>query len=199
MRPVDVRLGWMTVVTVGVLVYGFDSDTTRPAEAAPAIVSAMPADQTRAVQLVLKSYGYTIAVDGIYGPQTTRVVKAWQRSNGLEVDGIAGPITQASLGLTPAARGAQQQVTPTVPPPQPQHYETWLRLAECESGGDWGTNTGNGYYGGLQFALTSWRAVGGAGYPHQASMLEQMARAERLLDAQGWGAWPACARKLGLR
>lgn len=75
----------------------------------------------------------------------------------------------------------------------------WDRLAGCESGGNWSINTGNGYYGGLQFSLSSWRAVGGSGYPHQASREEQIARAEKLLDLQGWGAWPACTAKLGIR
>ena len=75
---------------------------------------------------------------------------------------------------------------------------TWDRLAQCESGGDWSINTGNGYYGGVQFSLSSWRAVGGKGYPHQNSRSEQIYRAERLLDLQGWGAWPTCSRKLGL-
>jgi hypothetical protein len=76
---------------------------------------------------------------------------------------------------------------------------TWDRVAQCESGGNWSINTGNGYYGGLQFALSSWQWVGGSGYPHQASKSEQIARAEILLQRQGWEAWPACSRKLGLR
>ncbi len=76
---------------------------------------------------------------------------------------------------------------------------TWDRLARCESGGNWAINTGNGYYGGVQFSLSSWRAVGGAGYPHRNSKWEQIHRAELLHDRQGWGAWPACSRKLGLR
>lgn len=75
----------------------------------------------------------------------------------------------------------------------------WDRLAACESGGNWSINTGNGYYGGLQFSLSSWRAVGGTGYPSDASREEQIARAEMLLSRQGWGAWPACTTKLGLR
>jgi resuscitation-promoting factor RpfA len=75
----------------------------------------------------------------------------------------------------------------------------WDRLAKCESGGNWGINTGNGYYGGLQFSSSTWRAMGGSGMPHQASRVEQIRVAERTLDAQGWGAWPACSRKLGLR
>jgi len=77
-------------------------------------------------------------------------------------------------------------------------YEPWISLANCESGGNWQINTGNGYYGGLQFALGSWRAAGGSGYPHQASPGEQVHRGEILQDLQGWGAWPTCARQIGL-
>lgn len=74
----------------------------------------------------------------------------------------------------------------------------WDRLAQCESGGNWSINTGNGYYGGLQFSLQSWQAVGGSGYPHQASKEEQINRASKLQAIQGWGAWPACSARLGL-
>lgn len=76
--------------------------------------------------------------------------------------------------------------------------DTWDRLAECESNGTWDINTGNGFYGGVQFTLSSWQAVGGEGYPHQASKAEQIKRAEILQDLQGWGAWPLCSQKLGL-
>jgi hypothetical protein len=119
----------------------------------------------------------------------------------------AGPPSVVVV-TTPARRiGDMQQVTPTVPPPPSTlppvaHYDTWLRLAQCESGGNWSINTGNGYYGGLQFALMSWRAVDGdlyAARPDLATPLQQMSAAERLLAIQGWGAWPACSRKLGLR
>jgi uncharacterized protein YabE (DUF348 family) len=75
----------------------------------------------------------------------------------------------------------------------------WDRLAGCESGGNWSINTGNGYYGGLQFSLSTWRAYGGAGMPHQASRAAQIAVAERVRAGQGWGAWPACTAKLGIR
>jgi hypothetical protein len=86
-------------------------------------------------------------------------------------------------------------------------YGVWDRLADCESGNGvpgsgtarWNINTGNGYYGGVQFALASWRAAGGTGYPHQHTRSEQIRRAERLLELQGWGAWPTCSRKMGLR
>jgi uncharacterized protein YabE (DUF348 family) len=75
----------------------------------------------------------------------------------------------------------------------------WDQLAQCEAGGNWAINTGNGYYGGLQFNKGTWAAYGGVGLPHQASREEQIAVAERVQAAQGWGAWPSCTRKLGLR
>jgi resuscitation-promoting factor RpfB len=75
----------------------------------------------------------------------------------------------------------------------------WDKLAQCESGGNWSINTGNGYYGGLQFSLSTWRAYGGSGMPHQNSREEQIAIAKKLQADAGWGAWPACSSKLGLR
>lgn len=75
----------------------------------------------------------------------------------------------------------------------------WDRLVMCEAGGNWAANTGNGFYGGLQFVLSTWRANGGYGMPYRASREQQIAVATRVLASQGWGAWPACSRKLGLR
>jgi resuscitation-promoting factor RpfA len=75
---------------------------------------------------------------------------------------------------------------------------TWDALAQCESGGNWGINTGNGYQGGLQFSPSTWAAFGGQGSAANASKGEQIAVAERVLAGQGWGAWPACSAKLGL-
>lgn len=77
--------------------------------------------------------------------------------------------------------------------------EAWDRLAECESTGQWDINTGNGYFGGLQFTISTWRAFGGTGMPHQASREEQIRVAERTLAGQGWDAWPVCSRKAGVR
>ena len=79
--------------------------------------------------------------------------------------------------------------------------KTWERLAQCESGGRWHINTGNGYYGGLQFSPGTWDAYGGnrfASNAHRATKAEQIIVAERLLDQRGWSPWPACSRKLGL-
>jgi hypothetical protein len=79
---------------------------------------------------------------------------------------------------------------------------TWKRLARCESGLRWHLNTHNGYYGGLQFSSGTWRAFGGRKYArnaHRASRNQQIRIAERVRRAQGWGAWPACSRRIGLR
>jgi resuscitation-promoting factor RpfB len=81
----------------------------------------------------------------------------------------------------------------------PASGSVWDRLAQCESGGNWSINTGNGYYGGLQFSLSTWRAYGGSGYPHQNSRAQQIAVAQKLQAAAGWGQWPACSSKLGIR
>ena len=78
---------------------------------------------------------------------------------------------------------------------------TWNRLAECESSKNWDINTGNGYYGGLQFSGDTWDAYGGdhwADRADQATRAEQVHMAEKVLDGQGWGAWPACSEELGL-
>ncbi|WP_439646972.1 transglycosylase family protein [Millisia brevis] len=74
----------------------------------------------------------------------------------------------------------------------------WDAVAQCESGGNWAINTGNGYYGGLQFNPNTWRANGGTGMPHQASKAEQIRVAENTLRSQGPGAWPTCGRGLSV-
>jgi resuscitation-promoting factor RpfA len=73
----------------------------------------------------------------------------------------------------------------------------WDAIAQCESGGNWAINTGNGYYGGLQFKLSTWRANGGVGNPANASREQQIAVAERVLVSQGIRAWPVCGRHAG--
>lgn len=76
--------------------------------------------------------------------------------------------------------------------------DTWDALAQCESGGNWAINTGNGYSGGLQFTPGTWAAYGGTGAPQNASRGQQIAVAERVQAGQGWGAWPSCSAQLGL-
>ncbi|MFJ1607689.1 transglycosylase family protein [Streptomyces sp. NPDC088253] len=76
----------------------------------------------------------------------------------------------------------------------------WDRIAKCESGGNWHINTGNGYYGGLQFSAGTWRAYGGSTYAStadKASKSAQIAVATKVQNAQGWGAWPTCSARAG--
>jgi len=73
----------------------------------------------------------------------------------------------------------------------------WDAVAQCESGGNWSTNTGNGFSGGLQFKPSTWAANGGSGSPEGASRSEQIAVAERVKQTQGMGAWPVCGSNGG--
>lgn len=74
----------------------------------------------------------------------------------------------------------------------------WDSLAQCESSGNWGINSGNGFAGGLQFTPSTWAAYGGSGSAASASREQQIAVAEKVQASQGWGAWPSCAASLGL-
>ncbi|CAM3979638.1 hypothetical protein SMNI109538_23360 [Smaragdicoccus niigatensis] len=88
------------------------------------------------------------------------------------------------------------------PPPAPvTGNSNWDALAQCEATGNWQINSGNGFYGGLQFTQGTWQAYGGGAYAPRADLAsrdQQIAIAERVLNGQGWGAWPACSGKLGL-
>nr|WP_304653869.1 SH3 domain-containing protein [Nesterenkonia sp. DZ6] len=79
------------------------------------------------------------------------------------------------------------------------YSSAWDKLAQCESGGNWKINTGNGFYGGIQFSPESWKEVGGSGFPHQATRAEQIKRGHMLWKKQGWNAWPHCTSQLGLK
>lgn len=116
--------------------------------------------------------------------------------------GTAGPApTTTSTGApanVPQPYVASKFAPVATQPSATMSDSVWTELANCESGGNWSIDTGNGFYGGLQFTLSSWQSVGGSGYPNQASESEQIARAQTLQAKQGWGAWPTCSAKLGL-
>jgi resuscitation-promoting factor RpfA len=104
---------------------------------------------------------------------------------------------------TATASLAAAVATPMVAagPAEAASDSTWNRLAQCESSGDWHINTGNGYYGGVQFSDETWDAFGGERFASRAdlaSRAQQIAIAEKVLDVQGWGAWPACSAELVL-
>jgi hypothetical protein len=107
--------------------------------------------------------------------------------------------TGRTLARTAIAGAVLTAPTIAAPVASADTGSAWDRLAQCESGGNWAINTGNGFSGGLQFTPTTWRSFGGTGAAHKASREQQIAVAERVLAKQGWGAWPACSRKLGLR
>ena len=96
--------------------------------------------------------------------------------------GIIGALAAVPFGLATATASA--------------YGHNWDAVAACESGGNWGINTGNGYYGGLQFSPSTWAANGGYGMPHTASREEQIRVAENTLAGQGPGAWPTCGAYL---
>lgn len=130
--------------------------------------------------------------DLIYPDQKLRVPAADETLTAREV-----PVNQQIAA--PTATQASEAVAPQTAANYATGDSVWDGIAACESGGNWAINTGNGFYGGLQFTLGSWYGVGGSGYPNEASREEQIARAEMLQARQGWGAWPVCSAKLGLR
>ena len=109
---------------------------------------------------------------------TTIQVRVLEPSDAPSVGGTATPSDRAD-GAIPAS--------------------VWAALRKCESGGNYAINSGNGYYGAYQFAAGTWRKLGYAGLPHEASPATQDEAARKLQNQQGWAPWPACTRKLGLR
>jgi hypothetical protein len=125
---------------------------------------------------------------------------------GLDARQLHGAVI--SVGAPDAVTYLQAEGMLPRPPAPSQPFEpsvgVWDRLmSQCEAPGiGWAANTGNGFYGGLQFTRSTWLAYGGgeyAPYAHQASRAQQIAIAERTLRGQGWAAWPVCSRRLGLR
>ena len=113
---------------------------------------------------------------------------------------IKKPVTEVILvGTKTAKKSSGSSSSSSSSSSSTPSGSVWDKLAQCESGGNWSINTGNGYYGGLQFSLSTWREYGGKGYPHQASRDEQIRIAKKLQAAAGWVSWPACSSKLGLR
>jgi resuscitation-promoting factor RpfE len=94
---------------------------------------------------------------------------------------IAGALTLAPMALATGTANADAV--------------DWDAVAACESGGNWSTSTGNGFHGGLQFTLSTWRANGGSGMPENAGRAEQIRVANNVLKSQGIGAWPVCGRR----
>jgi LysM repeat protein len=106
-----------------------------------------------------------------------------------------------NLGIATAPLVAALPMIAATATPSAAATSAWDKLAGCESGGNWGINTGNGYYGGLQFADGTWDGNGGEKYASRADLAsrgEQIIIAAKVLDGSGWSPWPACSSRLGL-
>lgn len=112
--------------------------------------------------------------------------------------------TTTTIGTTVPKRSQSSTVTVHVPEYRYDHADRWDRLAQCECGGNWSCNTGNGFGGGLQFmhqqSYSTWLSFGGGEYaphPWEATREQQIDIAERVLASSGWSAWPGCSRRFG--
>jgi peptidoglycan hydrolase-like protein with peptidoglycan-binding domain len=148
--------------------------------------STSSASTTIAVQRALG-----ITADGIYGPQTRRAVRRFQRRHHLIVDGIVGPQTLGALGIKAGSGSRGLAVAPS----RPTSTSAILRkIALCESGGNpRAISPGGRYRGKYQFSRATWRALGGHGDPARASEATQDAMAAKLLAQRGTSPWPSCA------
>ena len=172
--------------------------------------SAAPSEEVLPESLLVQGAGAdTMTADR--GTITSREAAAMPSGSTEALDGAAlptpasAPMEATLVGVpTPApvvAAPAPAAPAPAAPPVTYAGSSVWDDLAECESGGNWAINTGNGYYGGLQFSYPTWHGYGGAEfaeYPHQASRDEQIVVAERLRAERGFAPWPACSAELGL-
>lgn len=139
----------------------------------------------------------TVTTPGVSGEReiTRKIIKV----NGVET---SRKVVKETVKREPVAaqisRGTKQEPAA----PAVAGGSVWDALAQCESGGNWSINTGNGYQGGLQFSPSTWLGYGGGEYAPQANLAtreQQIDIATRVQAGQGWGAWPACTAKLGIR
>jgi Transglycosylase-like domain len=124
-----------------------------------------------------------------------------QRAAAQRASRASAPPAQTAPAPAPAPsnRAPAPAPAPAPPPPPASGANDWDAVAECESGGNWSINTGNGYYGGLQFSASTWSGYGGNQYAPRADLAtreQQIAVAEKVLAGQGRGAWPTCGRNL---
>jgi hypothetical protein len=179
-----------------------------PSALAATAPSAVPADITTA-PTTAPSSTLPQAVVFVAAPTTTSTVAPATTTTDAPVTTttakpkVVAAVKPAVVVTTTTTTPTAPPVTTTAPAPKaavsadPNAESTWDALAKCESGGNWASNTGNGYYGGLQFSLSTWQGLGGTGYPYQASKATQIAMGKKLYARSGWAAWPGCARKLG--
>lgn len=172
------------------------------------VVDGKPGDKTKVSEKVTKQPVTQVQVKGTKKrPAQTQAAPAQKSSSGQSSSGSkksadTGKKSSDSGQKSSAASEPKQSSNTGAKAPAVSSGSTWDRLAQCESGGNWSTNTGNGYYGGLQFSASTWRAFGGTKYAPTANLAtreQQIDIAKKVQAQQGWGAWPACTAKLGIR
>ena len=129
------------------------------------------------------------------GAMTTSRGPAVQRSSGA----VRRPYPAARRINRARFRASRSAVRPRMARAAAVLGDVWARLRACESGGRYGINTGNGFYGAYQFHPRTWRNLGYPGLPHQASPEMQDEAARKLQARSGWGQWPVCSRRIGAR
>ena len=144
-------------------------------------------DRGSAVRSIQQELGIT--ADGVFGAQTERAVKRFQRRHELEADGIVGPLTRGALGLKPfSSRSVRRTSARSVRVPA-----ILRRIAECESGGNpRAISPGGQYRGKYQFSRETWRNLGGSGDPADAPEWQQDRLALKLYRLRGTAPWPNC-------
>jgi len=174
-----------------------DAAPAQPAAPAPVMVTVAPGDylakiaaaNSTTAQRIFDANTAIQDPDLIYPGQQLRIPAADEQ--------LADRPMPAAVQITATAAPATSSRATTANY-DPGDGSVWDRIAACESGGNWAINTGNGYYGGLQFTLGTWRANGGTGMPQDASRAEQIRVAQNVQASQGWGAWPVCSVKAGV-
>lgn len=150
--------------------------------------AALPVAEEKPANLNTAQVIYAVATEGEY-PITQDYVQVIEASVVEE---------EKSEAVQARPEADLKEITPAVQS-NPNDDSVWDRLSSCEAGQNWQTNTGNGYYGGLQFSAGTWHAMGGVGLPSDTTREQQIAIAKTLQARSGWGQWPACSAKLGLR
>jgi hypothetical protein len=170
----------------------------------PAIPDRLPTTEvpatpppTLATAVVFNAAAQTTTTTAAASPTTTEAPTTTTSAKPKVVVHIAPTTTSTTAAPAPTTTAAPIAAVRATTSPDPSAASTWDQLSRCESNGNWAADTGNGYYGGLQFALATWHDLGGTGYPHQASKATQIAMGKKLYQRSGWNAWPGCARKLG--
>jgi len=136
-----------------------------------------------------------ITPDGVYGPATRRAVRNYQRNQGLAVDGIAGPVTLAHLGLAGQSSTSSRSVSSTSGATASAPNATLARIAACESSGNPAAVSPSGRYRGkYQFSRETWADYGGTGDPAAAPESVQDSIAAKLYAARGTQPWPVCGK-----